>query len=101
MSVRRYAVIVILILAAMVTPPDVISQVVLFAVIYGLLRGLDPACAAHRTQARTGRAGSRCLIRTRIWRGLPTRWSGWRHRRARADLHRGCGLYLASRSRPA
>ena len=36
MSVRRYAVIVILILAAMVTPPDVISQVVLFAVIYGL-----------------------------------------------------------------
>jgi len=35
-SVRRYAVIVILILAAMVTPPDVISQVVLFSVIYGL-----------------------------------------------------------------
>ncbi len=36
MSVRRYAVIVILILAAMVTPPDVISQAVLFTVIYGL-----------------------------------------------------------------
>lgn len=35
-SVRRYAIIVILILAAMVTPPDVISQVVLFSVIYGL-----------------------------------------------------------------
>lgn len=35
-SVRRYAVIVILVLAAMVTPPDVISQVVLFSVIYGL-----------------------------------------------------------------
>lgn len=35
-SVRRYAVVMILILAAMVTPPDVISQVVLFAVIYGL-----------------------------------------------------------------
>ncbi|WP_051201614.1 twin-arginine translocase subunit TatC [Paracoccus aminophilus] len=35
-SVRRYAIIAILILAAMVTPPDVISQVVLFAVIYGL-----------------------------------------------------------------
>lgn len=35
-SVRRYAVIVILILAAMVTPPDVISQIVLFTVIYGL-----------------------------------------------------------------
>lgn len=35
-SVRRYAVIVILVLAAMVTPPDVISQIVLFSVIYGL-----------------------------------------------------------------
>ncbi|KRW93600.1 twin-arginine translocase subunit TatC [Paracoccus sp. PXZ] len=35
-SVRRYAVVVILILAAMVTPPDVISQIVLFSVIYGL-----------------------------------------------------------------
>ena len=35
-SVRRYAIIVILVLAAMVTPPDVISQIVLFAVIYGL-----------------------------------------------------------------
>ncbi|MFC3569254.1 twin-arginine translocase subunit TatC [Paracoccus sp. TOH] len=35
-SVRRYAVVVILVLAAMVTPPDVISQIVLFSVIYGL-----------------------------------------------------------------
>lgn len=35
-SVRRYAVVVILVLAAMITPPDVISQVVLFGVIYGL-----------------------------------------------------------------
>ncbi len=35
-SVRRYAIVVILVLAAMVTPPDVISQVVLFTVIYGL-----------------------------------------------------------------
>ena len=35
-SVRRYAVIVILVLAAIVTPPDVVSQVVLFTVIYGL-----------------------------------------------------------------
>lgn len=35
-AVRRYAVIVILVLSAMVTPPDVISQVVLFGVIYGL-----------------------------------------------------------------
>lgn len=35
-SMRRYAIIVILVLAAMVTPPDVISQIVLFSVIYGL-----------------------------------------------------------------
>lgn len=35
-SIRRYAVVVILILAAIVTPPDVISQAVLFVVIYGL-----------------------------------------------------------------
>ncbi|MDF3854983.1 twin-arginine translocase subunit TatC [Paracoccus sp. P2] len=35
-SVRRYAIVVILVLAAIVTPPDVISQVVLFTVIYGL-----------------------------------------------------------------
>ena len=35
-SVRRYAVVLILILSAVVTPPDVISQIVLFAVVYGL-----------------------------------------------------------------
>lgn len=35
-SVRRYAIAAILVLAALVTPPDVISQVVLFVVIYGL-----------------------------------------------------------------
>lgn len=35
-SVRRYAVVAILVLAAVATPPDVISQLVLFVVIYGL-----------------------------------------------------------------
>ncbi|MFC0200516.1 twin-arginine translocase subunit TatC [Paracoccus rhizosphaerae] len=35
-SVRRYAVVAILVLAAIATPPDVISQVVLFTVVYGL-----------------------------------------------------------------
>ncbi|MDS9467768.1 twin-arginine translocase subunit TatC [Paracoccus sp. MBLB3053] len=35
-SMRRYAVLVILVMAAVVTPPDVVSQVVLFTVIYGL-----------------------------------------------------------------
>lgn len=35
-AVRRYAVVAILVLAAVATPPDVISQLVLFTVIYGL-----------------------------------------------------------------
>jgi sec-independent protein translocase protein TatC len=35
-SVRKYAVVGILILAAIVTPPDVVSQVILFTVVYGL-----------------------------------------------------------------
>ena len=35
-SVRRYAIVVILIVAAVVTPPDVLSQVILFAAIYPL-----------------------------------------------------------------
>ena len=35
-SVRKYAVVAILLLAAVATPPDVISQVVLFTVVYGL-----------------------------------------------------------------
>ncbi|WP_158968430.1 twin-arginine translocase subunit TatC [Chachezhania sediminis] len=35
-SVRKYAVVAILILAAIITPPDVITQVILFVVVYGL-----------------------------------------------------------------
>ena len=35
-DVRKYAVVGILILAALVTPPDVITQVILFSVVYGL-----------------------------------------------------------------
>lgn len=35
-SMRKYAVLAILVLAALVTPPDVVSQVVLFSVVYGL-----------------------------------------------------------------
>ncbi len=35
-SVRKYAVLAILVLAAVATPPDVVSQVVLFTVVYGL-----------------------------------------------------------------
>ena len=35
-AVRKYAVVGILLLAALVTPPDVITQVILFVVVYGL-----------------------------------------------------------------
>ncbi|MGR3756522.1 MAG: twin-arginine translocase subunit TatC [Tranquillimonas sp.] len=35
-GVRKYAVVAILALAAVVTPPDVITQVILFVVVYGL-----------------------------------------------------------------
>ena len=35
-QVRKYAVVGILVLAALVTPPDVITQVILFVVVYGL-----------------------------------------------------------------
>ncbi len=35
-NVRKYAVVGILVLAALVTPPDVITQIILFTVVYGL-----------------------------------------------------------------
>jgi sec-independent protein translocase protein TatC len=35
-AVRKYAVVAILLLAAVATPPDVVSQVILFTVVYGL-----------------------------------------------------------------
>jgi sec-independent protein translocase protein TatC len=35
-AVRKYAVVGILVLAAVVTPPDVITQIILFTVVYGL-----------------------------------------------------------------
>jgi len=35
-SMRKYAMVGILVLAALVTPPDVITQVILFVVVYGL-----------------------------------------------------------------
>ena len=35
-NVRKYAVVGILVLAALVTPPDVITQLILFVVVYGL-----------------------------------------------------------------
>lgn len=35
-AVRKYAIVAILLLAALVTPPDVITQLILFVVVYGL-----------------------------------------------------------------
>ena len=35
-NVRKYAIVGILVLAALVTPPDVVTQVILFVVVYGL-----------------------------------------------------------------
>ncbi|MEE3360847.1 MAG: twin-arginine translocase subunit TatC [Pseudomonadota bacterium] len=35
-DVRKYAVVAILVLAALVTPPDVVTQIILFVVVYGL-----------------------------------------------------------------
>lgn len=35
-NVRKYAIVGILILAAIVTPPDIVTQVILFVVVYGL-----------------------------------------------------------------
>ncbi len=35
-NVRKYAIVAILVLAALVTPPDVITQAILFTVVYGL-----------------------------------------------------------------
>ena len=35
-NVRKYAVVAILVVAALVTPPDVITQIILFVVVYGL-----------------------------------------------------------------
>jgi len=35
-NVRKYAVVAILILAGIVTPPDVVTQIILFVVVYGL-----------------------------------------------------------------
>jgi sec-independent protein translocase protein TatC len=52
-SVRKYAVVGILVLAAIATPPDVVSQIILFTVVYGLyevsiflVRGIEKRRAA-------------------------------------------------------
>lgn len=36
MNVRKYAIVAILLMAGLITPPDVVTQVILFVVVYGL-----------------------------------------------------------------
>ncbi|MAK09880.1 MAG: hypothetical protein CML36_05320 [Rhodobacteraceae bacterium] len=35
-KVRKYAIVTILVIAAIVTPPDVVTQIILFSVVYSL-----------------------------------------------------------------
>ena len=61
---RKYAVVAILVLAALVTPPDVITQVILFVVVYGLYElSIQLVRIVERRRdrpaARGGRAGRR------------------------------------------
>lgn len=53
-GVRKYAVVGILVLAALVTPPDVITQIILFAVVYGLYE-LSIQLVAHGERRREAR----------------------------------------------
>ena len=69
-GVRKYAVVGILTLAAVVTPPDVITQVILFTVVYGLyeisillVRRFEKT--ARGRAARPRGCGSRTTTRTR------------------------------------
>jgi Tat protein translocase TatC len=110
-NVRKYAVVGILSLAALVTPPDVITQLILFTVVYGLYeisiqlvrlveRSATAACArkASSTKARSsdfphdrGRAQP---DRRGAGASAPAARQG-------ARLGRCGGLRLACRPRPA
>ena len=58
---RKYAVVGILVLAAVATPPDVVSQVILFTVVYGLyeISIFLVARIERKREARTARRGPR------------------------------------------
>ena len=49
---RRYAIVGIVVVSAMVTPPDMISPFLLALPIYALYRGVDPLRAADRAAAQ-------------------------------------------------
>jgi sec-independent protein translocase protein TatC len=54
---RKYAVVGILIVAALVTPPDVITQIILFVVVFGLYEiSIHLVAAVERKKDRTARA---------------------------------------------
>jgi sec-independent protein translocase protein TatC len=56
-ATRKYAVIAILIVAALATPPDVISQIILFVVVYGLYEiSIHLVAAVERKKDRAARA---------------------------------------------
>jgi sec-independent protein translocase protein TatC len=56
-NVRKYALVGILLLAALVTPPDVVTQMILFVVVYGLYEiSIHLVAAVERKKDRVARA---------------------------------------------
>ncbi len=56
-NTRKYAVVGILMVAALITPPDVVTQVILFAVVYGLYEiSIHLVAAVERQKDRQARA---------------------------------------------
>ena len=56
-NTRKYAIVGILMVAALVTPPDVVTQVILFAVVYGLYEiSIHLVAAVERKKDRQARA---------------------------------------------
>jgi sec-independent protein translocase protein TatC len=88
-NVRKYAVVGILVLAALVTPPDVITQLILFTVVYGLYEISIQLVRPRTRSAGSPRRWSVCarrpprrptgpLRRPSSGMSTPTGWSRWR-----------------------
>ena len=69
-AVRKYAMVGILLLAALVTPPDVVTQLILFTVVYGFTKSRSCLWAVLRKSATTSCA-KRAILTTR--KSLTTR----------------------------
>jgi hypothetical protein len=114
-GMRKYAIVLILIVAALVTPPDVMSQLILFFAVYPLVRSVDLPDPPDREAARGGAAGP-----GPVGRGEDAAWKGsgdqgmtdaleriaaalerLAPRRCRRRISHGRGLRLAHRARPA